>query len=78
MFLLLFESVVPGPCPGRASQCAVFVDLYVTIFNLPFFDYAPVFAVISIVAGALISMAYQHVATTLKGKYVLLFRTRRP
>jgi len=48
------------------------LDLYVTIFNLPFFDYAPVFFVFSLVAGFLISQSYQTVAKNMKTKYAIL------
>jgi len=40
----------------------------VTIFNLPFLDYAPVFLVLSIVAGVLVSISYQNVASSLKAR----------
>jgi uncharacterized membrane protein (DUF485 family) len=44
------------------------IYLYVSIFNLPFLDYAPVFGVLSVIAAFLISSAYINVAESLKAR----------
>jgi len=39
--------------------------LYVTIFGLPFGDYLPVFAIVSVIAGLLLAVSYQNLARNL-------------